>query len=329
MRVLLYIKNKKHKEHLDEKMRVYRNYITCAKLNGINYVTNLRHSFDIAHFLSLDDKKEILKVIKMKKKVIVSCFNSIKETNLILNNGVFLKEVVNLLNKVDVVLVPTIASKLFLKNNGVITSVEILTQGINSERFNNMDDVEKNAFIEYAGIMEKSKIILGMCNYSKVDDVNFYYQMSVRFPNYQFYLIGTKMSKFVIPYGAKEMLKMKPKNLHYKYILDEDLYKSAMINTSAFLLPPECSTVEETILEAMILKKQIIGFKNILLDDIILNNRLALLGRTIEEVGDIFEGYQNQTIDSTVDQAYSYALKQNYETIADFLKKTYEMLSFQ
>ncbi len=299
--------------------RLHRDLESLYYLMGIDVTTNEEQHFDFAHFVDISQKSKILYVKeRLKKKVILNYFVNKKNSNSLENSYLIPFEDKRILNKVDLIIVSCQADKMTLILNDIKTNIEIMTPSVKEERFTKINELEKNSFFQYAGLLKNEEFALAVVNYKNYQDIFDLISLSEKLPELSFFVFGPKI-KFSTPRKIKKMIKNAPRNIKFKTIINEDLFKSAMLLSKFYIVTRESEGEVITILEAMITKTQLLTFNTHLNGDVLKDNVNCILSNDIDQMKENIVNYLNGKI-STIDEAYKYAKECNYLNSSQNLK---------
>ena len=301
--------------------RLYRDLATLYYLQGIDTTSNIESRFDYAHFVDISQRKEIIYCKdRLKKKVVIDYFVDKKKIK-----NVDLKDIViplddrRILNKCDLVIVCCQADKMVLISNNIKTPIEIMSLPVSEERFSNISNLEKNAFIQYAGLVKNEDFAISMTTYKDSQDIQDLIELANRFKNMKFFVFGPRRGFFTTPAKIKRLVKHSPDNIVFKSYTSEDIFKSAMLLSKFFIATRNSNVELLTVLEAMITKTQIFTFNTHYIGDVLVDNDNCLVAEDVEDMYELILNYSEET--STIDRAYEYAKTCSYDTTSVMLKK--------
>ena len=303
---------------------------------GVDYTSNFLDSYDVAHLISpIDDS--IIKEIKEKNIPIIAsalyCENDPLASYLeykVTKKGEKIIHLTNrslkFLNKVDLVLVPSERARAFLINEGVITDIAVVLPGINLSRFNLARDDEKEIFYRYFREDPKKQLVVGLGNYdSKMTGINTMINAARKVPGALFYYIGreTKLNALK-SLKLKAIMKLAPKNIKFVNIVPDDIYRSALMNASVFVIPEYRTLGIVSVMDAMAAKCQIIARKQDVISDLLIDNKNAYIGEFSETLTSLTKDYLLNKIKPTINEAYKEVSKCNLKAFGEQLKFYYQ-----
>ena len=299
---------------------------------GAQYTSNVFDDYDVAHFISPDDENKMLIALEKHVPCIVSALygeddptasflkyrdKDGKRTTTLRNRAL------RMLNKATLVLVPTESAKRFLIESGVTTPIEVCLPGVNLARFNFSRDDEKELFYRYFREDKNKKIVLALGEYESLDGIHAFINAALKREDTVFYYVGcesktSKSSKF------KKILKEAPKNVHFKFILPDDIYRSLLLNADVFMLPGYNLAGVVSIEEAMAANCQLIVRKSSIFPGFLKNEDTAYIAEFSETLTSLCLDYLNNEIESTTQEAYKQVSECSLQKFGDKLIRIYK-----
>ena len=280
---------------------------------GSQYTSNLYDDYDVAHFMSPDDESKLNIALERKVPVVVSAlFGEDDPTTRFLNHkskdgkrsDTLKPKALRMLNKADLILVPTESGKEFLLASGITKPIEVCLPGINLSRFNFSREDEKELFYRYFREDKNKKVVLAMGEYSyNMDGIHALINAALKRPDVGFYYIGCE------PVGtsvgkAKKIIKNSPKNMHFINILPDDIYRSLLLNADVFMLPGYNVAGIISVEEAMAAKCQLIVRKSAMFPEFLRNEKTAYVAEFSETLTSLCLDYLDEKIKPTTEEAY-------------------------
>ena len=301
--------------------RLHRDYSAIYYINGIDVTKHIGGNYDFAHFLSIKEKKDIYYVKdKLNKKVVVNYFvDKHLSTKQGISEVIIPVEEKKILEKCDLIIVSCQVDKMILVANGITTHIEVVTPPVKEEKFTTISDLEKNSFFKYGGLVKNDQIGLALVNYKNVKDIEDLIYIAGELKQYKFFVFGPKLKKLG-SWKIKGLIKKAPTNLKFKSYVDEDIFKSAMLLSSFFIVTRELEGELITILEAMVTKTPIFTFHSHFTGDVLNDNVNCIHALNKEEMAKKIINSLN-SCEKIVDEAYRFAMSNNYETCGKILKQ--------
>ena len=314
MKVLLYypIKNS---EASNEGVRLLKNIRNALKLENIPYTTDVYDYYDVAHFISPNFEKEIDIAKDKGIPVVISAFyaEGWKDTSFLryknknghrfvtLSNKAF-----RVLNKVDLILVPSEYNARFLKDNGVTTKTKVCLSGLDLESYKEENETDKYLFHHYFQEDEKQEYVLAFGDYTKgVEGLNAISRAAKKNPNLSFYFVGTQGDKNKLGLKDSKLVSSVPKNLHCVGELPEDIHRSAIKGTKLVIFPGYKPAGIITVEEAIASNRQLIMRKSSVYPDLLVDGKTAYLAEFSETIVSIIEDFENRSQQPTTIEAYN------------------------
>ncbi|MCQ2741954.1 MAG: glycosyltransferase [Bacilli bacterium] len=237
-----------------EASRVRKTLKGACELSGaVTWVDSMLAFPEIVHFISPVDDYIVNEAKANDCKIVVSVgysefdqpasFFDVKAGDLDLK----LKSLM-VLEKADLVLAPNrkVAEK--IAEYGIVRDVMVLSPSVNLSRFQIEDGSEREIFLRYYSLMPEQKIAISSFDYSDKKTLATLKSLANKMPNIRFFHFGTKNGR-----NPKIWLKLAqkkcPKNLTLCPVVADDLYRSAMLNASCYLVldssRPDCSAMYE------------------------------------------------------------------------------------
>ena len=334
MKTLVYFQpSSKHDNFEGARMR--KTIKGALEVVGSTYTSNLYDDYDVAHFMSPDDESKLNIALERGVPVVVSAlFGEDDPTTRFLNHKskdgkrtVSLKaRALKMLNKANLVLVPTQSAKEFLIANGVNKPIEICLPGVNLSRFNFSREDEKELFYRYFREDDKKKLVLAMGEYSNnMEGIHSFINAAKKRPDATFYYVGCET--FVANYGrSKKIIKNSPKNVHFVNILPDDIYRSMLLNADVFMLPGYNLSGIVSVEEAMAANCQLIVRKSAVFPDFLKNEKTAYVAEFSETLTSLCLDYLDGKIKPTTDEAYRKISLYTLENFGNELMNIYKAL---
>ena len=335
MKVLVYFQpSPKHDNFEGARMR--KTIKGALEVIDQKYTSNLYDEYDVAHFMSPDDESKLAIALERKVPIVVSAlFGEDDPATRFLNhknkNGqvvVTLKpKALRLLNKASLILVPCESAKALLIRNGVNRPIEVVVPGVNLARFNFSREDEKELFYRYFREDKNKKLVLAMGEYTNnMEGINALINAAKKRENTEFYYIGCET--FAANYGnCKRIIRSAPKNVHFKTILPDDIYRSLLLNADVFMLPGYYQSGIISIEEAMAAKCQLIVRKSAVYEEMFNSGHIAYIADHSETLTSLCLDYLDSKIEPTTEEAYLKVSSHNLENFGHQLFDIYTKLT--
>jgi 1,2-diacylglycerol-3-alpha-glucose alpha-1,2-glucosyltransferase len=312
-------------------MRVVKNLYEAARLAGVSFTTDPLEEYDVAHFVSTKAEKYIKNALLRRVPVIISALMSENDPEARLLSKKDGKwdmafRDLSILQSATLVIVPTTSGKTILTHLGVTTPIEVLSEGIIKGRYNHEHEIEKGIFPRYFGYNPARPLIIAHGRYSKESGLPDYIAIARKFPQADFYYFGPQPTRWSFWYFKKEY-RQAPPNVHLKKTVHEDVYRSALLNAKAFMLPSYYTAGTVSVLDPMLARVQIIARDEAVYPDFLTNKKTGYVASSNYELEKTLEQYLSGQLPGTVEAAYKKALELDLEKIAPRLKDIYESLT--
>ena len=332
MRVLVYFRPKEKFDNF-EGARLRKTIKGALEINNIEYTTREVDRYDIAHFISPMDENKINSCLENHIPVVLSalyCESDLEASYLEYVTKKDKRTVVltpraeKVLNKVNLVLVPTKEAKEFLVESGIRTPIEVVTTGVNLSRFNFLREDEKDIFYRYYREKREKRLVVSIGSYDNVDGVSAFIKTAKLNPDCLFYYFAQRNVKLNFKY--RMIIRKSPKNCHFVDIPEDDIYRSALINSDLFMYNGYDTAGIVSILEAMAAQTEIVIRNQPLFADILVNEKTCYIGQYSETLTAIACDYLDDKIYPTKEEAFKYASTQGIDVVGERLKDIYEKL---
>ena len=334
MKVLVYFQpSSKHDNFEGARMR--KTIKGALEVIGGSYTSNLYDDYDVAHFMSPDDENKLNIVLERKVPVVVSALFGEDDpaTRFLINKNkdgritVALKnKALKMLNKATLVLVPSESAKELLIANGVNRPIEIVVPGVNLARFNFSREDEKELFYRYFREDKNKKIVLAVGEYdNNLEGIHAFINVATKRDDTVFYYVGSETTNLNVG-RAKTIIKNAPKNVHFKNILPDDIYRSLLLNADVFMLPGYNLAGIISVEEAMAAKCQLIVRKSSIFPELLKNEKTAYIAQFSETLTSLCLDYLNGEIQPTTQEAYEQVSEHSLQKFGDQLVNIYNSL---
>ena len=335
MKVLVYFQpSPKHDNFEGARMR--KTIKGALEVIGQTYTSNLYDDYDVAHFMSPTDENKLNIVLERKVPIVISAlFGEDDPSTRFLDHKVKKGETIitlkpraiKVLNKASLILVPCKSAKDLLIKLGINKPIEILVPGVNLARFNFSREDEKELFYRYFREEKNKKIVLAMGEYTNnMEGINSLINAAKKKEDALFYYIGCET--FAANYGnCKKIIKNAPKNVHFKTILPDDIYRSLLLNADVFMLTGCNLSGFVSIEEAMAANCQLIVRESAIFPELLVNEKTAYITDSSEKLTSLCVDYLDGKINSTTQAAYQEISEFNLNVFGQGLLNVYNSLT--
>ena len=334
MKILVYFQPSNKYDNF-EGARMRKTIKGALETIDVQYTSNLYDECDVAHFMSPDDENKLSLVAERGVPTIVSALfgeddpstrfiaNKIKDGKVSrhLRNRAF-----KMLNKATLVIVPSESAKQFLISEGITSRIEIAVPGINLARFNFSREDEKELFYRYFREDKNKKVVLAVGDYdSNMDGIHAFINAANKRDDTVFYYVGYQ-NKDANKGRSKKIIKSAPKNVRFKDILPDDIYRSLLLNADVFMLPGYTLAGIVSVEEAMAAKCQLIVRKSTIFPEFLENEKTAYIAEFSETLTSICLEYLDHEMQPTVKEAYNQVSEYSLKNFGDQLVSIYKSL---
>ena len=329
MKVLVYFQpSPKHDNFEGARMR--KTIKGALEVAGSSYTSNIYGDYDVAHFMSPEDENKLNIALERRVPVVVSAlFGEDDPLTRFLNHKskdgkrttTLKAKALKMLNKADLVLVPTTTAKEFLIANGVNKPIEVCVPGVNLSRFNFSRDDEKELFYRYFREDKKKKLVLAMGEYTNnMEGIHALINAANKRNDTTFYYIGCEANV------RSKKIRNAPKNVHFVDILPDDIYRSMLLNADIFMLPGYNLSGLVSIEEAMAANCQLIVRKTAVFPEFLKNEKTAYIAEFSETLTSLCLDYLDGRIKPTTEEAYRKISLYNLDNFGQQLLNIYNAL---
>ena len=297
------------------------------------YTSNLLDDYDVAHFISPEDEGRMNIAIERRKPVVVSAlFGEDDPTTRFLNykskdgnrTTTLKPKALKMLNKANMVLVPTESAKEFLVDNGVTKPIEVCVPGINLSRFNFSREDEKELFYRYFREDKNKKLVVALGEYAyNMEGIHSIINAAIKKPDVIFYYIGCE-SFAVNSSRSKKIIRSAPKNMHFISIPTDDIYRSMLLDADVFMLPGYNISGIISVEEAMAANCQLIVRQSAVYPEFLKNEKTAYIAEFSETLTSLCLDYLDGKEKPTTEEAYRKISQYNLENFGKQLLNIYQ-----
>ncbi len=332
MRVLIYFEQNKRNKNLYEGARVRKSLKGACELNKLSYTSDPREPYDIAHFVSVKDEEVINIALAKKVPVVISALMCENDPDAAMLNQkgevpTIKPRVLKILNRVTLILVPTETGRAILKHSGVETPIRVLSEGVNLSRFDKAKTLETQIFPRYFRVEKGRKLVISTGEYTESAGLADLVNVARKRPDAEFFFFGRK-PRFFVPSHLKKIFRSAPKNCHFQDLVEDDVYRSALMNADVYLLPGFTKAGTVTMLDAMAAQCQIIAREEAVYNDMFVNKKDAYICKTTVELEKKLGAFLDGNLEPTIDSAYAKAKAVDLKKIGSVLKDIYDSLYY-
>ena len=192
-------------------------------------------------------------------------------------------------------------------------------------RFNFSRDDEKELFYRYFREDKNKKIVLAVGEYDNLGGIHAFINAALKRDDTVFYYVGYE-SKAAKSSKVKKIIKEAPKNVRFKFILPDDIYRSLLLNADVFMLPGYNLAGVISIEEAMAAKCQLIVRKSSIFAGTLKNESTAYIAEFSETLTSLVLEYLNGDVQPTIQEAYNEISKNSLKSFGENLINIYKSI---
>ncbi len=311
-----------------EGIRLRKNLKGALELNNIEYVTSFLASPDIFHTICSLKDNQIFDCRSNDVKIVASPFFAPHDYDAKFlekdKDGFILTRLGALtLMGSDLIIVPSEEAKEYLSSLGAKAPIEIMTPGINLTRFQLVDELEKNVFSRYARISTNEKYFISSGDYQDFEGLKRLGHLAKANSKIRFFFVGSNSKGKLSPRDSKRLSKQYGQNITFLYLLNDDLYRSALSGASGYLslgdLPNHMAT-----LEAMSAKIPVYEWRNLRFGNLSIDGQTGFVFENIDKLNETFTKECQKPSNATIIEAYEFAKKNSLKNLGEKLMLTYE-----
>jgi len=331
MRVLVYFQPQSRDTHNYEGKRVVKNLYEACRLAGVDFTTDPLESYQVAHFVSTKAYKYIKNAHLRKVPIVISALMSENDPDARLltkrdDKWEIPQRDKAVLQLAALIIVPTQTGKEILLSLGITAPIEVLSEGVIKGRFNCEHTLEKGIFPRYFDYNVNRPLVIANGRYSRASGLPDYIEIARKFPEVDFYYFGPQPNLLSFWFFKKEY-RSAPSNVYLKKTVHEDVYRSALLNATAFMLPSHHPSGTVSVLDPMMSKCQIFARKQAIFPELIEDKITGYIANSNFELERMLSAFLEGKLPSTIEIAYQNAIALDLETIAPKLKYAYEALA--
>ena len=303
---------------------------------NVEYTTSIVDSFDVMHLLSTEDDNKANDANENNIPLVISALYC--EDDPLANyleykkskNGtrtISLKSKgLKFLNKANLVLTPTEESRNILINNGVTADIQVTLPGVNVSRFDFSRTDEKDIFYRYFGENRSKKLVVAMGEYdNNMEGISAFINAAKKCPDVLFYYFGRESVPGILKsFKIRSLIDSSPKNVKFKGIISDDVYRSALMNADVFMFPGYKKTGVVALMDAMAAKCQLIVRKQAVFDGLLEDGKTAYLAEFSETLTSLTKDFFDGKLKDTTEKAYQEVLKNSLMNHGEKLKWFYQ-----
>ncbi len=331
MKVLIHFQPA-NSDYLFEGARLRKTLKGACESVGVTWVDGFSSAPDIAHFLSAEDVRLLEKAKAKGIKTIVSAGYTEADRKArfydypIGKKPLLKKKAKRIIEEADLTLVPDeITKKRFLKD-GAKGNFLILPAAVNITRFDAVTPAEKSVFKRYARVKDDDHYVLSSVHLEDKETVNIYKKIAALRPEYRFFVLIGRPKSWLSWLSVRLDQRKAPKNLVFSPLIEDDVYRSALLNASCYLKIGSYYSGEIQILEAFAAKTPVIAYGEQENSPLLKDGVNSEFATTPKEAADILVELWKGSDKEMVAEAYRTAKANSLPNFGKKLQQIYEDL---
>lgn len=328
MKVFIHYKPKNAADAF-EGTRLRKTLKGACEVVDVSWVDTPQEEVCIAHFLSPHD----LPLLRSQKEqgipTVVSAFYAEDDPGasfLAGNKGLNIsKKGLAMMNEANLVLVPDEKLAAIAKEQGVKSRIEVLEPAVRMNRFSDTA-TEKKIFRRYYGIRPDVKTVVATGSYGDKTTLNLFKSVAEACPNLEFYFFGAMVDGDVLNIAKRVMRVRRSPNVHLKDIVQDDVYRSALMNSIAYISNDSIRPDPIAPIEAFAAKTQVVAFTHPNPSPILVEGKTCFFFKTPEGMARYLDSLNSDGAKSTITSAFAVAKAHNLVSYGRKLKEYYEAL---
>ena len=298
----------------------------------ITWVDNILASPDIVHLLSPNDEDLLDKAKERGCKTIVSAgytegdpqarFYRYKTGE----KPTLKPHAKSMIEKADLTLVPDESAKRRFLEEGAKGNFLVLPAAVNITRFEGATPAEKAIFQRYARLKGDDRYVLSSVHLQEKETIAIYQQIALLRPEYRFYVFINKPKTFLGRLSVASLQKKAPKNLIFSPLIEDDIFRSALLNASCFLKIGSHYSGDVQVLEAFAAKTPLIAYGEQENSPLLKDGINCDFATTPKEAADTLIELWKEPDKNMLSEAYRVAKANSLPNLGKRLKQIYEDL---
>lgn len=330
MRVFIHY-HPKHYRDTFEGTRLRKTIKGACELVGIEWLDFPSLPADVAHFISPSD----LPLLRAKKESGVPCLvsagyaeNDPKATFMEedLTGHLFLtRSGKKILQEADMVSVPSEPIRQVLLRSGITAPIEILEPAVNMARFEG-NTAEREIFLRYFRIHTGTKTVVSTGSYNDRTTVELIKKAAIMCPNLEFYFFGS--TSLLDPFSLMKAAHSarKTSNLHFCSLVQDDIYRSALMSSIAYISNGSGKPDTIALLEAFASKCQVVALRGKRNNPLIIDKETCFLFEDADGLASYLNSLYKGKAKDTIMAAYASAKSHSLLNLGRQLESLYSQL---
>ena len=319
-------------DYLFEGARLRKTLKGACEAVGVTWVDSFAGAPDIAHFISAEDVKLLEKAKEKGIKTIVSAGYTEADQKAryydypIGQKPILKKKAKRIIEQADLTLVPDEITKKRFLEGGAKGNFLVLPAAVNIARFEGATPAEKNIFKRYARVKDDDRYVLSSVHLDDKETVDIYKKIAALRPEYRFFVLIGRPKSWLSWMKVRSDQKKAPKNLIFGPLIEDDVYRSALLNASCYLKIGSHYSGEIQILEAFAAKTPVIAYGEQENSPLLKDGTNSEFATTPKEAADILVELWKGEDKDMINEAYRTAKANSLPNFGKKLKQIYEDL---
>lgn len=311
--------------------RAFDHQKKALKSAGIEYSYKENETdYDILHIntYGLNSQRMVRRARKANKKVIYHAHSTEEDfrNSFVGSNQlapIFKKHLVRLYSSADYLITPTRYSKEIIENYGVTVPIDVISNGIELERFQSSAEKEQR-FRHYFNLQAEDKVVISVGLYFERKGLIDFIEVAKSFPEYTFIWFG-HTPLYTIPKKIRKIVQGDhPSNVIFPGYIKGDIIEGAYTGADLFFFP----SYEET--EGIVVLEALASHQHVLLRDIpvyqgwLTKDENCYMGSTNAEFCYYIENIMEEKIPDLRDKGQEIAEEKSIVAIGQQMKRVYE-----
>lgn len=330
MRVFIHYSPKRNRDTF-EGTRLRKTLKGACELVGIEWLDFQSSPVDVAHFISPSDYSLLLAKKKEGVPTIVSaCYSENDPSATFLDEDLagklYLKRAGRkILNEADLITVPSEPLKEALLANGISTPIIIMETAVNMDRFSK-NSAERDIFLRYFRIHHGIKTVVSTGSYNDAKSIAFIKKVASLCPNLEFYFFGSSSVLDPLSLMKAAHSTKKTNNLHFCSLVQDDIYRSALMSSVAYIGNGSARPDAIAILEAFASKTQVVGISGNRDNPLLIDKETCFLFPDAESMAGYLNSLYNGKAKDTIMAAYDCAKSHSLLNLGKELSSLYRKI---
>lgn len=302
--------------------------------NGIEYTTNPRDSFDVAHINTCGPaSRRLAKRLKKAGTPVVYHAHSTEEDfrNSFIGSNffskVFKRFITSCYNLGDVIVTPTNYSKRLIEGYGIIPPVKAVSNGIDASFYQGSEN-DRSEFRKRFGYKDSDKVIMSVGLFIERKGILDFVELARRMPNYKFIWFG-KTPLYSVPSNVRKAVRTKLPNLTFAGFVEAAELKKAYHGADLFAFLTQEETEGIVLLEALASKIPVLVRDITIYRDFITEGVTGFKAATLKQMERKIIQITTKKLPDTTQAGYLLLKNKGIDEIGRILFKVYSSLSLK